>query len=337
MVREGLALLVIALGAGAAHGHDLRWRVSVKVFLDENGDPAATGSLNTDDEILGAFDLANALLNGMRSPFTFEVTEIVDIAGHSEWFHSGINQGAYDMLLAEVQSDPSEFLLRDDAINFYVFGSASGGWCMRSSDGEPRISIVGQDAEPTTPFHEAGHVLGLCHSHGCTSQGVDCTSDAPCAGIATEPTDDRVEDTLPEKDCWNSRDLIACYNFGDVFSNISSAQQQQVDDVWFNMMSYHGTRDRLTLDQLDVLFVTTNQVYAHAATGLVHFVGGEDITTPNDLSETPFAAIPGALVAAELTPGDDVLLIRSGAYSQPLVISQPVCLRATRGVVLIGQ
>lgn len=324
------SLLITVASAG-----DLQWRVSIKVILDADGE-RPTGGLNTDVELLDAHTRANELLDTFRWPYSFEVTEIVELAGHSEWFDLPADGDTRDALEAAAEANPAGYLLRANALNVYVLNGDGGGFCQRPFDA-PHIYVLGRNAGVNTPFHESGHVFGLCHSHGCVSRGVECIG-SPCGGADSPPTSDDVADTIPDKDCW-LQDEIACFNYGDVFADLTPAQQERVNDVWMNLMSYHssGPDRRLTPDQLDILSVTSNQAYAHVGTGLAQYVGGAPITTPNGLSMTPHASIPAALVAAELAPGDDVLILRPGTYGQPLTISQSVCLRASRGNVIIGQ
>jgi hypothetical protein len=45
---------------------------------------------------------------------------------------------------------------------------------------------------------------------------------------------------------------------GKVYANLITSQQQQVDNVFFNIMSYHGNRSVFTTLQLDTMCDKSN-------------------------------------------------------------------------------
>src|SRR5262249_42756842 len=91
--------------------------------------------------------------------------------------------------------------------------------------------------------HELGHDFSLCHTHGC---------DSDCAG------DDGIADTITDCSNWDE-DQIAQHNFNLFYYQLTASQRNAVDNVLYNIMSYHGTGgctpdsplDRLTEGQLD--------------------------------------------------------------------------------------
>lgn len=265
----------------------------------------------------------------------------------THWFDAPVGEGTRDALELAALADygggvgPNRFEWNPDAMNVYVLGSQGSGYCSRYRAGSERhVIIMGQDlwrgAESVTPFHEAGHYLGLCHTHGCTSGNSECEA-SPCAGWVQAPPGDDIDDTIADKSCW-SRDEVACYNFGGPYANLPSVQQERVLDVFDNVMSYHPPpQDRLTDDQLDRMADVSNGVRYPITNGLTHFVDGSAVGPGDGSSSAPYPTLVGGIVAASLSGTADIILLRSGAYDESVVISFPVALRASRGVAVIGE
>lgn len=109
-------------------------------------------------------------------------------------------------------------------------------------------------------------------------------------------------------------------------------------------------RHRFTSDQLDLM---TDRSNAHAGdqldTGCTRFVDADanpkhlvGIASCGDLSDEPtdgssvhpYVTVTDGLQAAD---AGDIVLIRAGSYNEPMVIAQPVTLRASRGDAFIGR
>ncbi len=106
-------------------------------------------------------------------------------------------------------------------------------------------------------------------------------------------------------------------------------------------MSYHdpNNRNRLTPDQLDRMTDTSNGGRNNVATGFTRFV---DHTSgcifPNGSSGCSFLGGPYHSVGDGINaanPGD-IVMVRPGNYNEPMTISKPLTLRATRGDATIG-
>ena len=59
------------------------------------------------------------------------------------------------------------------------------------------------------------------------------------------------------------------------FSSLSAGQQDKVNEVFNNVMSYHGTRFRYSPDQLDRMTCSSNNVRDHVSNGETYFVGSQ--------------------------------------------------------------
>lgn len=328
MKSLSVVMTVLLALAPVAHAGDINWRVSVKFILNAGGNRPASGSINTDQEVFDQINLANEILRATGRGYELQLTEIVDIAGESQWFNSTIDSTTRAALEAAAEADPAGYAWRTNAINFYVLGSSGSGTCSFPGGGNDAI-IVGQGLRDTTFIHEIGHYMDLCHTQGCPCGSCDPNDVGQCH---TTPGNDSISDTVPDLSCWD-RDDISNWSFGSNYAGLTVGQQAQVDTVWFNVMSYHNTRDRYSSNQLDVSTDTSNDVRFAVATGETWFVdinagGGE-----NGSSTNPYDTV---LEGANATSGGDIVLMRAGVYPEVLTISDPMCLRASRGSAVIG-
>jgi len=314
-----IMLVVFVTGLQA----QITWDVSVKFILDENGNRATSGNYTTDQEILDSFDLANEQLAAMARGYEFEVIEIIDLPGVSEWFDSSCTSADAGDLQAAAEADTAAFAWKTSAINVYVLGTDCSAVCSFPSTGD--IILVGQGAALTSPFHESGHFFDLCHTQGCSASDCDSTSD-------------EIADTLPDASCWD-QDGIAQESFGVDYDQLSTAQKDEVDDVWLNIMSYHNLnqRERLTPDQLDRLTDASNIVRANVASGQTWYVESGGFPGPMPfpfglLADLPLDDLSDGLSAAA---PKDVVLLRPGTYDAPSVIDQCVMLCASHGGVVL--
>jgi hypothetical protein len=188
-----------------------------------------------------------------------QLTETVNLPGVDQWFNVDVvaNKGALDNA---AKDNPGLYAYRNNAVNVYINGSATSGVCsFPNSDDD--IIFLGQNALPTTVIHEIGHFFNLCHTQGCS-----CNNCATGPGQCDSPGDDEIADTLRDVACWDLN-AIAQNNFGSPYASLSAFQQSQVDDVFFNIMSYHGTRDRFTEGQMDRWTEAANGAHGSSVRG----------------------------------------------------------------------
>ncbi len=304
---------------------DLEWRVSVKIFLDANGN-RPVGELGTDAQVQGQFSLGNAALAATGRGYQLRLTEIVELNDLADWFTRDIF-AFKDALEQAAEANPAEFAWRENAINVYINGFAGPGVCSFPND---EVIFLGQEARSTSIMHEIGHFYALCHTQGCACGSCDPQANGECH---TTPGDDSIADTLPDLECFD-RDDIANFTFGQNYAQLTSAQQRQVDAVIFNIMSYHDTRDRFTDDQMDKMTDVSNEQRPNETNGRTRFV---------DHAGNPFlqfgsSTLPFVTVAGGVNDADDgdIVLIREGTYDEVLEITKQVTLRASRGTTVIG-
>jgi hypothetical protein len=324
-----LAILLAPFTAPA----QLSWRVSVKMILNASGNRPSSGILNTDQEIRDQIDNANEVLDAYGRGYRYVLTEIVDLAGVSQYYN--VDRDEKEDLEAAAEANKALYAYRDNAINIYINGN--GGSAVCSFPPGDDIIFMGQGSRSTSIFHESGHYFDLRHTHQGelfqNSNGTDCTNGCSCARLIGGDGD-FIDDTIKDHECWDTQNEIAQGNFGLNYSGLSAFNQGRVDDVFFNMMSYHGTRNRLTPDQLDRMTDASNGDRFKVATGRTRFVDRVNQTVFQfGSSAWPYQNVSQGVTAAN---GGDIVLIRPGHYNQPQTITKRVTLRATRGTAVIG-
>lgn len=323
MKQSFIAILLVAALARTASAQ-IEWRVSVKFFLDASG-ARPTGNISTNQDVQDEIDLGNAALAATGRGYQLRLTEIVDVSGLEGWFD--LDVFAFKELLEEVAQDfPVEFAWRENAINIYINDFDGSGICSFPDD---EAIFLGRNTPPTTIIHETGHFFSLWHTQGRVCGSCDPEDSGECH---TTPGNDHIDDTLPDLECWN-RNGIAQFSFGQDYDELNSAQQQQVDAVFFNIMSYHSSPDRFTDDQMDRMTDTSNEQRENESTGYTVFVDGNAVPEfATGSSIYPFATVAdGAAVSSS-----DILLIRAGSYPENLTFTTPLMMFASRGSALIG-
>jgi len=359
-----VTLLMLAFPSNSRAQGVINIRVSYKIILNpaDGSRPILTGATTVSDaDITTAINAMNTLLQtyfrGYRVQRVDPITNIGgmgDTTGPSRWFNTNFfgNNGddLKNQMEAAAMSD-ARYRWNPNAINLYVVNGFCGGLC---SPGQGNIILVGGCSANSgaVQLHEMGHYFSLCHTQGCSCACGLCGTCAVGETNCTAPGDDGMADTLPDLACWNQDD-IARNSFGLPYAQLSSAQQNQVDNVFFNLMSYHGTccstggaQMRLTELQLDRwadIASTNTGGRLGVCDGVTIFVEANAGAGSGfrGLSTNPWPTIQAAQDDAanylrNLQLGS-ILMLRPGAYNERLTLNTPMTLRATRqGPATIG-
>ena len=280
-----------------AFSQEVPVRLSFKFILDASGNRPATGNINTVAEIDEQVTAGDQIFSSIISELRVEKLEVLDVAGHSEWYAAGNTDEERDGIRNAAIADPAGYYWRTNAVNVYITGASATA----VSDFPPNnnIIIVCQGIFDTTVAHELGHILNLFHTH------------QPGGG-------DSCSDTIMDNENW-SRDDIATNNFGAPYNNLTPAQQFQVDLVWRNLMSYHDPDNRnvLTFCQMDR---ESTQSYANRTTLLSRvpvYVDSAYTGTHNGSFTEPFQTIQQAINAGNLA--GKAMVLESGIHTRPAV------------------
>ncbi len=210
---------------------NIPFRVSIKFIVDSHGNRPATGGFTTDDQIDAQEAIGNEILAAQKSELRIEVTEIIELPTSLSAYATISVSAANVVVIRDLAlASPTAWSWRTNAFNVYVTGGSGSAWSSRPPDNN--IILMGQNIFDTTLLHELGHDLDLRHTH----------QDGGADGCA---------DTLDDNDAWLSRDEMANANYEKDYALLTASQQYDVDMTWFNIMSYHHPRDRLTPCQKD--------------------------------------------------------------------------------------
>lgn len=316
----------------------LELRVSVKMILDANGNRATNGNLMTDAQVRNFVQRANTILDATGRGYRYQLTEITNVAGISQWFTSDRTNSV--ALETAAEANKSLYLYRDNAINAYINGWDGTAVCSFPSDPEGGNDILffGKASVETSFGHEGGHYFDLRHTFEgekfLNADNSPCNANDCTCALWVAGNGDQIADTRNDHECWKTQDEIAGGNYG-VNYGAPGSNDAVVDQIYFNLMSYRTTvRDRFTDDQMDRFTDTSNSLRFKVATGRTRFVAndGNDLTGDGS-SKNRYNKLAKGL--AEAIPGD-IVLLTSGKYNEPQTINKPVTLRATRGPVSIG-
>lgn len=353
MLTRFLLFILIAAAVAAMTPAELRAqgvitiRLSYKVVL--NPADVSRPSALTDANLNTAVDAMNALYATYFRGYRFQIVEIInvggvnDTTGPSRWYNTnffdntnvgGQSQGSIwkDQMEAAARSQAA-YRWNNNAINLYLTNGICGGICSFASENDNIVIIGGcSAANGALQLHELGHYFNLYHTQGRPCGNCTAGQTGVCHTI---PGDDEIADTLPDLACW-SQNNIAQNRFGRNYAQLNAGEQNLVDDVFFNVMSYHPRLIRLTELQLDRWADTANGARAAVRDGTTIFAraGGPP---GNGSSTQPVNSLTAGVNLAVARPGADIVLLRPGVYNEQLTINTPVTLRATRqGPVIIG-
>src|SRR4026207_1819969 len=149
-------LLVSFFGFAADASARVRWRVSIKIFTDDNGNrPSGTTDTAMQTRIADYTLRLQAFARGLE----MELTEIVELdPSLSNWFNRAARDSANRQELQDVATlVPSLYAYRDNSIHVYSNNPASGICC---GAGNGLVFMGNPNATSSTMFHEIGHFMG---------------------------------------------------------------------------------------------------------------------------------------------------------------------------------
>lgn len=335
-------ILGVWLLSSASARSQIQWQVSIKLILDADGQrpPNLPGyQLATPAEIQAVVDTANAILRSTGRGYQLGLMEIIEVAGISQYFDRALSEDARNDLARDAKNETVRYQWRSGVINIYVNGTTNGsllGIC--SFPGDNEILLLSQRGGGTTLPHELGHFFNLFHT-----QGASCGPCDSCGG-AFDDKSDHVSDTLTDWACWDQDDIAQNNNLGNSYAVLSAANRERVDNVFFNVMSYHTGRDRLTSGQMDRLTDTANGSRDWAVTGRTRFVdyqnnarfpNGSSAKSPLPFPNDTGGPYPTVAQGVFFAGANDIVLIRTGTYQEGLTLDRPMTLRATRGNAIL--
>lgn len=344
------ALLAGALSAAA----DITIRLDVKVVLNP-----ATGARQpgvNDANFAICFAEMNAMLQSFGRGYRLQWNgnALQNVGGLNQFntgpsqyydvdFVNATNGGVLkDQFEANAIANPATYGWDPNAVNIYIVRFGGANWNVCSFPDEQIILLNGVRGytNSSTVLHEIGHYFNLSHTFNgrqdLNANGTPCTNNCSCA-LLVGGGNDGVADTILDHDCWDTQNDIAIGNYGLSYGNLNPAQTAAVDNMWWNLMSYHGRQhvtDRFTPDQMDRWTDSANSDRVPVRTGRTRFVA----TTGNDLgagtSTSRYRTLTRGVTV--VNDPDDIVLLRAGNYNEPQTITKPLTLRATRGSATIG-
>ncbi len=338
-----ILLVAIASSAPAVADAVIHVRLSYKVIL------RGTDGQRPDEVSEAGIDQAIADMNALSQSYGrgyqfVRVDPVIDVGGIDEFQRPSPgyycfremfqNTAEHANMLADATANPGMYAWNANAVNIYINNNNAAGTCVFPSRQLSVIGAVASDSAEVT-LDEIAHYFNLCHTQGCSCGCCDPFETGACH---TVPGTDNVSDTLPDLPCWDA-DEIAMHSFGADFADLTPGQQEQVRDVFFNIMSFHARNcgtgffgvSRLTERQLDRWADAASTGSSHVCSGQTHFVDASFNGVETGRSANPYNRVAEGLAAA--AGGGDILLVRGGSYFENLSISAPVTLRTQRGHV----
>jgi len=296
----GVAGLLLAASTSQAY---VDVRVSIKFILDVNGNRPAFGNLNTDAEINSELDWANAILSGVISEFRISEIQFIELSGVSQWYNSSATNTNRDNLRNAAQADPATYHWRNDAINIYI--NAGSGSAISDFPPNNNMILMNQSCgnTPSCILHELGHSFNLLHTHEPC-----CTNQDYCA------------DTLQDDSSWTSKDQAAQANFGLNFNQLNAAQQDQINLMWNNVMSYHVNEPQLRFSacQMSRTSSTNDSDRTWMLSKWPVYVMDVFSFFPNGRWGSPYRTVEAA--AASGTLNGRVMVLQQDSYQPPATV-----------------
>lgn len=301
-------------------------RISIKFILDAGGNRPATGNLNTDAEINAEVDWANTILADNMSELRMELLELVDITGVSQYYGSDADETNRDNLRSDAMSDPTTYSWRNNAINIYINGGT--GSAISAFPPYNDIILLNQwcGNTPSCVLHELGHSLDLLHTHD-QDHCADTIQDEWCdnfnvSGDCIDP---------------HTRDEISMDNFGQVYNDLTPAQQDQVDMVFNNVMSYHTGEPQLRLSycQMDRKSSTADSDRGWLLARTPVYVDSTYTGSESGRFPTPYITLQSAINAGL---SGKVVVLQQGSHTAPTSVMNVSSYMVTRfGTSTVGQ
>jgi hypothetical protein len=338
MKRLYSVCLLALLATASVRAADINIRISVKFIVNAAGTMPCCGNGNFDafEDITNQVNVANEFLRSTGRGYGLQIAEVTTVGGPATNYYR-LSRDDKEVLEAAAEANKSGFKWRDNAVNMYVNDANGSAVC--SFPPEDDILLFGQESRTTSLWHESGHYFNLSHTHSgqteLNSNGTTCTNECSCA-VLVGGNNDGCPDTLADHTCWDTQNQIAQGNYGANYNSLTAAQRDLVDNTAFNIMSYHGTRDRMTADQFDRWTDAANTPRNHVVTGNTRFVDRNAGAVGVGSSTSPYKTVVSGVNAAD-SGGGDIVLLRPGQYNESLTISKRVVLRATRGNAEIGR
>jgi hypothetical protein len=327
---------------------DITVRLSVKYILTPTGTRPADGDIGTAVGFDKEITRGNSILAATGRGYRLQVVEYLDIQppvppGEASDYWLDLDARANRSTFEDAAlADRTTWRWNANALNIYVNDSSSGQ-CSFVGDGSS-ISL-GKDISTGTVLHEIGHFFNLRHTH---TGDPDCDTFVPAMPLSGNLGDgDGLDATIRDHPCF-TRNQLGMANFGANWNPSDVEQQAAVDTSYLNVMSYHLENEFLD-EQMDILTDAANRLRQGVVSGRTWFVStsGGCLVPDGNLNCTfhplpgnrggPFSTVAGGVSAAD-SSGNDLVLIRPGAYDERFTITKAVTLRATRkGSVTIGQ
>lgn len=362
-------LFTVALPSPSKAQGVITVRLSYKIILNPaDGTRPPRGAGNpavADADIDTAINAINTLYNAYFRGYRVQRVDLIDIGGKgddqgpnpgpSRWYNTNFfasDGGDMKNQLEAAAVSDARYRWNPTALNIYIVNGFCGGLCSLSN--RENVILIGACSATSgaVQLHEIGHFFGLCHTQGC---GCACgnptcgtCSSAPSPDSCTSPGDDGIADTLPDLPCWDQNAIARNQFGGRNYAQLNAGEQSLVDDAFFNLMSYHGTccsvggsQTRLTELQLDRWADFNFYFRSGICDGFTFFVDHPMNRAQDGTSGFPFQSVIVAVDKAITARGNDILMLRPGAYNERLTIKLPagtsLTLRATlRGPAVIG-
>ena len=335
----------------AAHAQYIWINVSYKVVLNpaDGTPPPGFSDLAVDQAITNANGLLTNYSRGYRLRRVGNIEPVgglSDMTGPSRWYATdffdrtqvnGQSQGGLwkDQMEAAARSDLA-YRWDNTAMNLYIVAGICGGSCSFPHEGDNILVIGGcSTGNGSLQLHEMGHYFSLFHTQGSTCGGC---GNGP--GQCNAPGDDEIADTLPDLQCWDQDQIAlnwtAVENPPRNYATLSGGEKVTVDNVFFNLMSYHGNADRLTELQLDRWTTGAEDPSRRGViSGITWFVAPDG---PWFGVGRPGLPLPTVRAANGVVRPGDLVMLRAGRYNENLTLDQPATYWATRqGSATIGQ